>query len=779
MNTHWDIPSPPSPIMYRRNKQSTHNFVQAVQARREAQEQLERLLQSVDDLNKLDPLRQEYTTQRQTARDQLRNTLSIHIERLKNGLESLHRSEIFLTKFKTSFAAIDDLCNECSSLVECTPALRSLSAVHSNIKQTLHGAEAVAGLPEQARNAEKLLQDDSPSGLLHAFACVAELEATATRIQAALESVVLQSPQRAQQIPSLETYFAQVRHAQARVEEKIWSIVRNFKSIAKNNSALLVSALQCIEIQEMVDMDLLTAGQGGSKLRKGWRRRCILQLSASVQESFAPVLQRGSKILASGSSVDDILQEILDGASALLHELWQSKKYVAPCFPPQYGAFDRICGEYREQINNLIDLLGLATEQLSNGNIITVMKWVGKCENALKEMDGRSRKDAALGGGSGESGISLLIGTYIARVGATLDSWVSNIVSSDFGTEPRATSDGRMWTPGPVDLFRILDEQLKVAADAGGVLLLQVAMEVQRTLETYQHSTRSRVLKSGKRALALETLCAVGNNSQRCEALGKELASVARTLLGSEDGEEGEADILLSCNGFQDLGDVSVSACVSAVFSDPGFGELFGRVASSDAWVSGTVTGSVIATLDDFLHDFRRWFHPALYSDLIMLVLAECVAHFIAATTTQLRTVRDEDLRALRRDSVKLVAFFGSHMSRETVTMECQPLSDICEFLASDSIEAFVLSYTTLLESAPGITPALISNLLQARVASDADMTKADAKEILEACREVYAARPAIFAASNTAKSRTTIPGRDTAFVAALNAARRRADRND
>ena len=64
------------------------------------------------------------------------------------------------------------------------------------------------------------------------------------------------------------------------------------------------------------------------------------------------------------------------------------------------------------------------------------------------------------------------------------------------------------------------------------------------------------------------------------------------------------------------------------------------------------------------------------------------------------------------------------------VARDCQPLTDICEFLTSDSVEAFVLSYTTLLTAAPGVTPNLLAGLVSARVYTDKHMTKADAREV-------------------------------------------------
>lgn len=373
----------------------------------------------------------------------------------------------------------------------------------------------------------------------------------------------------------------------------------------------------------------------------------------------------------------------------------------------------------------------------------------------------------------------MLMDTYVARVSGTLESWISNIVESDFNGEPRASTEGKLWTPGPVDLFRIMDEQLAVASKAGGALLARVVAEAAQTLRNFQKASRDR-LEGGD--LPLEVLCAAANNSHRCQAIAEEfVAAVANELV---DCGEGQNDIRDACQAFQELGNNAVARCVEVVFSDPGFGELFGRVACSDAWVGGTVTGSVLATLDDFFQDFERWMQRSLYLRLLELAMEECVTYFLASALTQLRTLRNEDLRALQRDAAKFTSFFAGFLGDGVARAACQPLTDVCEFADSDSVEAFVLSYTSLLVSAPGITPMLLSNLLAARVASHEDMTKADAKEVLEACREVYAGVQARSASSGVptvspplfaTKARGIISvGRDAAFFAALIAVRRR-----
>lgn len=809
---------------------------QAVFARHEAVEHLERLLHTSENLRNLSLLLEEYESERHATKEQLSSALAAHMNDLRSGLDGLDRAQDALAAFESRFASIEALCAECASLVDAKESIRRLGAVHSNVRQTLHSAETVATLPRQAAEAEKILNtsNDSASSLLRAYLSLAELEATVVKVKHALDAFKSQQATSTLQVPSLDFYFTQVHRAMTKVEERVWSTVRSFRTVAERNPAMLVAALQVIEIQEGVDRELLAAGQGGSKLRKGWRARCMQQLAASLQESFAPLLQRCSKIMAEDADVEQLLREVLNEANSLILELKKTRNVVVPCFPPHYAVLLVICSECNLHVGSMLDLVGLSANRLSNGDILLCMRWVEEYNKTMKLINSSSNSKVLLNsdstnncttnGTNNFSGVAMLLEKYSSRVAEILGSWLSNIVEQDFKGEPAISQAGKLWTPGPVDLFRILDEQLGVAATAGGVLIRRVAAEAARMLRSFQQLTRGKVAASEH---PLEILCAVANNSQRCHSLGLEFVArvkdlletcggggggppggeaggihsvspasqqgtpgshtTATTLSNTIDDSEAEADLKDACSSFLDIGDVALSSCVETVFGDPGFADLFGRVGFSDGWLSGTVTDSVLATLDDFMHDFETWLQPQLYRKLVDLLLGETTAHFVAAVTMQLRSVQERELKALRRDVAKIKSFFGGLVSSDRAALECQPLMDTIDFLASDSVESFTLSYSTLLETAPGISPVLLSNLLAARVASDEDMTKADAKEVMEACRQVFAGKKQPSSGSSAggapvAKRKATtgsraLPGsRDAAFMAALNAARRRPD---
>lgn len=64
----------------------------------------------------------------------------------------------------------------------------------------------------------------------------------------------------------------------------------------------------------------------------------------------------------------------------------------------------------------------------------------------------------------------------------------------------------------------------------------------------------------------------------------------------------------------------------------------------------------------------------------------------------------------------------------------CVHQQDLRELVSSDSLDAFVLSYSSILAMYSGLTP----DILQRLVAVRSDMTRADVAEVIAQCREVF-----------------------------------------
>lgn len=325
-----------------------------------------------------------------------------------------------------------------------------------------------------------------------------------------------------------------------------------------------------------------------------------------------------------------------------------------------------------------------------------------------------------------DAGTKLLLDCYIGRLATTLSSWVTNIVDSDFTKEPNATKDGELWTSGPVDFYRIIDEQLTMALDGGRYLVDSVVAESASAMLLYQQSSFEHLKKA--EALSLDVVCALANNAERCKQLSIEFANRVIDLIGDSKAHQA---VQAASSSFAQLGDSAIWSCINIVFSDPGFLQLLKKVGCSSNWISGQITASILATLDDFLEDFSQWLHQSRFRRFALCLLFETVSQYIAAILSQLKLVREGEINALRRDAKKIASFFRALVPEEAVEKDCQLLIEsIIEWVSSDSIEAFVLSYTALLDMVPGVSPVLLSNLLTARIASGDGMTKADAREV-------------------------------------------------
>lgn len=186
----------------------------------------------------------------------------MHVENIHAGLENLSRSQKALAAFAQVFAAIEALCQACGQLGDGNNSIGRLARAHSNIMQSLTACESVSSLPKQAAEAQNLIAHDSTgSSLLNAYARLAELEASILRVQAALE-VLGQQNTTWSRVPNVDSFFLQVHNAMGKLEERLWSALRNFMKLAQNEPRQLIIALQIIETQESVDVELISQGQG-------------------------------------------------------------------------------------------------------------------------------------------------------------------------------------------------------------------------------------------------------------------------------------------------------------------------------------------------------------------------------------------------------------------------------------------------------------------------------------------------------------------------------------
>lgn len=74
------------------------------------------------------------------------------------------------------------------------------------------------------------------------------------------------------------------------------------------------------------------------------------------------------------------------------------------------------------------------------------------------------------------------------------------------------------------------------------------------------------------------------------------------------------------------------------------------------------------------------------------------MCHFMAAVLTQTRAITEQGVQTLQSDHDQLVQFFQQNCKPERVVKLSAPLQDLKDVAAADSVDTFVLTYTTLLQ---------------------------------------------------------------------------------
>ncbi|KAK9827315.1 hypothetical protein WJX81_003676 [Elliptochloris bilobata] len=630
---------------------------------------------------------EEYTMKLQTNKAQLSASVASQVDAARSGLELLDSAQKTLKNLQHCYQVIDKLCMECSSLIEHHEKIQVLSAVHYNLGKTLQDVENIAALPNEAAEAEELLCDDT--NLLQAFESLAILEGTSSMAQRALQN---NSKLRLEDSRNLSTYFNKVRETLGKFEERLWSLIRNFIVLGRDNPGMLVNAVRIIELQELVDKQLEASGHGAVKPKR-YRKRCEQQIGMCIQDTFAPLLRNCAQLAAAGENTDKRTNEILDKAHEFVVQLADIYDFVSPCFPEKYAIFRVIFAEYHQHLAFMLDCIGACAQQLANSDILKIMGWISGYQETLGDLG--IEEDEAHFPQGGSRGTTLLIDKYIERMRAMLHAWFVNILEADLNSAPKQADDGRLWTPGAVDFFRIVNEQVAVVEDVSSAdMLLRTGEAILQIMREFQEAQQRHL----QRDLSDALLCA------------------------------GKLDIEAQCRGFLVLAKSAVAHLVGTIFGDSALAELFQKLYCSEDWQQGTVTGSILATLSDYFDDFKQLLEPTFFKRLVDLCLEEGVAHFVAALVTYAQNITDASLEAIQRDHDEISKFFEAFCSKERVVKSTQALEDLKELAASDSVDTFVLSYTSLLQVAPGITPTLLERIVAART----DLTKADIKEVME-----------------------------------------------
>lgn len=553
-----------------------------------------------------------------SAEARLKTAVQSQLDGVRTGLYQLHSGLHEIKEIKQSMNEVDSMCKNVKSLAEELQAVRECQKHQSQISKACGHLNLIFTVPENVKKTEALISDGK---LLLAHKCLSDLEATRDELLFEVHNMSQQEEGPKPDKTPLFKYFEPVKKLSESLGKQCWVVLGRVLSTVRSDPAQLVTALRIVEREERADRRAQEKEENVHFLVPGrpkrWRSAAFKVLEESVSNRFE------SLEMELQDRVDDkmwLVKHLERTRQRVLDDLIVVKNLCQDCFPPSYNIFDRFIKMYHKALSMMLERL-ILEKRLDSNECISLLTWIREYKGSDLMNHPDLQIDVEFLGFLLSPRVEQeLLDTYLTTTKSNMAEWMTKLAETDvkdWHSEalPETDLQGFYNTSLPVFLFKMIDQNLQVAAKAGEGIKLQMLDICLESIQGFQREYRNAIRKYKSKhfedrsqpARFVEYMVAIVNNCKFCMDFTDQLKDrlvpeIGKAVFG-EDRERSFKGVV-AC--FEQLGQESAGYLLEEVFLDL---EPYLSQIMTPAWVPSTeAIDTIIVTIEDYYSDFLHLF---------------------------------------------------------------------------------------------------------------------------------------------------------------------------
>lgn len=635
---------------------------------------LSELLRQPDDLDKIPALKLEFSRKKGAIDARLRSGVRDKLERTQSGMTGLADGQKTVQAMRDEMANMDRLCSESQAMIKDFASINLVAQAHRNFGAVEAMRRNLESFNERLAVVEGMLRDDDKDkeNMANLLPCHYEL----TQLRN-IRDDVMEQIQRAED-PSLEStledYFARLDDTIDWFDEHVDILAMNLINlVVSDNNGLVVRFAVVMEAEERSDRRVLALREAlkdheeiaarfqstdGARKARGYKDKFLQAIRLSAEQQFE---QARDEFLNDASRLDKIMKWFFNDLNAV-------KMGMTPLMPKRWRIDKMYADIYHQLMHDF--LVGMVDDAESSS--AHTLEIVGFPDKYYKKMAKMGFRQEDLVPHVIDNREAELVRDFRQLISRFLDEWMERMLEQerrDFGERNVEGSNldqdeyGYFRTKNLVALWRMLREQVDAAANSQRADVVEGVVDAmfarlrgrqqawQRMLEDEAQAYEAGRVPEFDGFQALQDwLVATANDQIACVDDGDDegrpgyLASFRQRLephVSPQYLERADADMAALRDGYVDFSTWCMTRfahLILAVDFKAVLPDLF-----TPRWYAGSAMKQMVATLDEYLTDYRQVLHHSLVDVFTEIFADELLVRYLAAVRNRRARFRRAD----------------------------------------------------------------------------------------------------------------------------------------